>query len=141
MVVVSAGSMLTGAIKEYLSYSNGWANLRELTGGCGLADDVLVEPDANTGFLAPMAGTYGPLGPLGGSDAAGFSPDGAPEHTLAESIWQSQAKSELTTTGTGPPLWNNPGSTAPASCCPTAWTPRGYRWQAASLPVPNKSAH
>ncbi len=53
MVVVSVGSMLTGAIKEYPSYSNGWANLRELTGGCGLADDVFVEPDPNTGFRPP----------------------------------------------------------------------------------------
>lgn len=93
MVVVSAGSMLTGAIKEYPSYSNGWANLRELAGGCGLADDVLVEPDPNTGFLTPAAGRYGPLGPLGGSEPIGFTADGVPEHTLAEAIWQSQSKS------------------------------------------------
>nr|WP_243858347.1 arabinosyltransferase domain-containing protein [Mycobacterium sp. DL440] len=93
MVVVCSGSMLTGAIKEYLSYSNGWANLRELVGGCGLADDVLVEPDINTGFLAPLPGRYGPLGPLGGTDPIGFNPNGVPEHTLAESVWQSQAKS------------------------------------------------
>jgi arabinosyltransferase B len=93
MVVVCAGSMLAGAIKEYPSYSNGWANLRELAGGCGLADDVLVEPEANDGFLAPLPGRYGPLGPLGGATPVGFDPNGLPEHTLAEAIWQSQAKS------------------------------------------------
>lgn len=109
MVVVSAVSMLTGAIKEYPSYSNGWANLRELAGGCGLADDVLVEPDANTGFLAPMAGRYGPLGTLGGSGAAGFSPDGVPEHTLAEAIWQSQAKSGTDYDWDGPTALGRPG--------------------------------
>ncbi|MFC6128862.1 arabinosyltransferase domain-containing protein [Mycolicibacterium llatzerense] len=93
MVLVCVGSMLTGAIKEYPSYSNGWANLRELAGGCGLADDVLVEPDANAGFLTPEAGRYGPLGPLGGADPIGFDPNGVPEHTLAESIWQDHPKS------------------------------------------------
>lgn len=92
MVVVCTGSMLYGAIKEYPTYSNGWANLRELAGGCGLADDVLVEPDANTGFLTPLPGRYGSLGPLGGADPVGFTPNGIPEHTLAEAIWQSQAK-------------------------------------------------
>jgi len=92
MVLVCVGSMLAGAIKEYPSYSNGWANLRELAGGCGLADDVLVEADANAGFLAPLPGRYGPLGPIGGADPIGFDSNGVPEHTLAESIWQDHPK-------------------------------------------------
>lgn len=109
MVVVCAGSMLYGAIKEYPSYSNGWANLRELAGGCGLADDVLVEPDAGTGFLDPQPGHYGPLGPLGGTDAIGFSPNGVPEHTLAEAVWQSQAKSGTDYDWDGPTARDLPG--------------------------------
>ena len=92
MVLVCVGSMLAGAIKEYPSYSNGWANLRELAGGCGLADDVLVEADANAGFLAPLPGRYGPLGPIGGTESIGFDSNGVPEHTLAESIWQDHPK-------------------------------------------------
>ncbi|WP_448436821.1 arabinosyltransferase domain-containing protein [Mycolicibacterium setense] len=109
MVVVSAGSMLTGAIKEYPSYSNGWANLRELAGGCGLADDVLVEPDPNIGFLTALPGRYGALGPLGGSESIGFSPDGVPEHTLAEAIWQSQPKSGTDYDWDAPTALDRPG--------------------------------
>lgn len=109
IVLVCAGSMLTGAVKQYPSYSNGWANLRELTGGCGLADDVLVEPDANAGFLAPLPAGYGPLGPLGGTAPIGFDPNGVPEHTLAESIWQSQAKSGTDYDWDAPTALDQPG--------------------------------
>ncbi|MDQ2637980.1 MAG: arabinosyltransferase, partial [Actinomycetota bacterium] len=86
MVVVFVGSMLVGAIRQYPTYSNAWANLRAFAGGCGLADDVLVEPDPNDGFLTPLPGNYGPLGPLGGVDPVGFTPDGVPEKIVAEAI-------------------------------------------------------
>ena len=109
MVLVCVGSMLYGAIKEYPSYSNGWANLRELAGGCGLADDVLVEPDANSGFLTPMPGNYGPLGPLGGADPVGFDPNGVPEHTLAESVWQDHPKSGTDYDWHAPTALDTPG--------------------------------
>ncbi len=109
MVVVVAGSMLAGAIKEYPSYSNGWANLRELAGGCGLADDVLVESDANAGFLTPIPGRYGALGPLGGTDPVGFSPDGVPEHTLAEAVWQSTARAGTDYDWDAPTALDQPG--------------------------------
>lgn len=89
MVVVFVGSMTIGVIRQYPTYSNGWANVRELMGGCGLADDVLVEPDASSGFLIPLPGDYGVLGPLGGGSPTGFTPTGVPEHTLSESVWQS----------------------------------------------------
>ncbi len=116
MVVVFMASMLVGAVRQYPTYSNAWANLRALTGGCGLADDVLVEPDANAGFLTPLPGDYGPLGPLGGVKPVGFTPNGVPEHIVAESIrlsysvpgtdydWDAPAK--LRTPGVG-------GSTVP----------------------------
>ncbi|MHA3022668.1 arabinosyltransferase domain-containing protein [Mycobacterium sp. BMJ-28] len=89
LVVVCVNSMLFAVIRQYPTYSNGWANVRELAGGCGLADDVLVEPDPNTGFLAPLPAAVGSLGPLGGSAPIGFTPNGIPEHTLAEAVWQS----------------------------------------------------
>ena len=56
MVLVFVASMLVGAVRQYPTYSNAWANLRAFAGGCGLADDVLVEPDPNDGFLTPVAG-------------------------------------------------------------------------------------
>ena len=73
-------------MRQYPTYSNAWANLRAFTGGCGLADDVLVEPDANAGFLTPLPGNYGPLGPLGGAGPVGFTPNGVPEKIVAETI-------------------------------------------------------
>ncbi len=86
MVVVFVGSMLAGVVRQYPTYSNGASNLEAFAGGCGLADDVLVEPDANAGFLVPLPGTYGPLGPLGGTGPVGFTPSGVPDHIVAEAI-------------------------------------------------------
>lgn len=86
MVVVFVASMAIGVVREYPTYSNAAANLRALRGGCGLADNVLVEPDPNAGFLTPQPGDYGPLGPLGGTGAVGFTPNGVPDHIVAEAI-------------------------------------------------------
>ena len=86
MVFVFIASMAIGVARQYPTYSNGWANVRAFAGGCGLADDVLVEPDSNAGFLQPMPGDYGPLGPLGGATPTGFSPNGVPEKIIAEAI-------------------------------------------------------
>ena len=86
MVVVFIASMVAGVVRQYPTYSNAWANLRTFSGGCGLADDVLVEPDTNAGFMTPLPGNYGPLGPLGGEKPVGFTPNGVPDHIVAESI-------------------------------------------------------
>jgi arabinosyltransferase B len=90
MALVFVASMVAGIVRQYPTYSNGWSNLRALTGGCGLADDVLVEPDSNAGFMAPYKtgepDDYGHLGPLGGVNPTGFTPNGVPERTLAEAV-------------------------------------------------------
>ena len=86
MALVFVGSMAVGVVRQYPTYSNTAANLRAFVGGCGLADDVLVEPDTNNGALRPVAGNYGPLGPLGGVNPIGFTPNGVPEHIVAEAI-------------------------------------------------------
>lgn len=86
MALVFVASMVAGIVRQYPTYSNAWDNLREFTGGCGLADDVLVEPDSNAGFMPSLPGDYGPLGPLGGVNPTGFSPNGIPERTLAEAV-------------------------------------------------------
>ena len=86
MVLVFIGSMTAGVIRQYPTFSNGWANIRALAGGCGLADYVLVEPDANAGFLTALPGDYGPLGALGGVKPVGFTPNGVPEKIVAEAI-------------------------------------------------------
>ncbi|HTZ14287.1 MAG TPA: arabinosyltransferase EmbB [Mycobacterium sp.] len=89
MAVVFVASMVIGIVRQYPTYSNGWSNIRAFVGGCGLADDVLVEPDTNNGFMAALpgnSGAWGPLGPLGGVNPVGFSPNGIPDHTVAEAI-------------------------------------------------------
>ncbi len=87
MVVVFIASMLAGVARQYPTFSNAWSNLRAFTGGCALADDVLVEPDPNQGFMSPLAaGSWGPLGPLGGTDPVGFTSNGVPERTVAEAL-------------------------------------------------------
>jgi arabinosyltransferase B len=86
MVMVFVGSMLAGVVRQFPTYSNASSNLRAFVGGCGLADDVLVEPDSNAGFLTPMPGDWGPLGPLGGTGPVGFTPNGVPDHIVAESL-------------------------------------------------------
>src|SRR5271165_1026687 len=89
MALVFIASMIAGIVRQYPTYSNGWANLREFAGGCALADDVLVEPDSNAGFMASLPGDYGPLGPLGGVDPVGFTPSGVPDHTVAEAVQET----------------------------------------------------
>ena len=86
MVIVFLASMTAGVVRQYPTYSNASANIRALTGGCGLADDVLVEPDANAGFLTALPGPYGPLGAIGGENPVGFSPNGLPEKIVAEAV-------------------------------------------------------
>ncbi|WAC91778.1 arabinosyltransferase domain-containing protein [Mycobacterium sp. Aquia_213] len=86
MALVFVASMVAGIVRQYPTYSNAWDNLREFSGGCGLADDVLVEPDSNAGFMTPYPGSYSPLGALGGIDPTGFSPNGVPDRTLAEAV-------------------------------------------------------
>ncbi len=101
MVVVFVASMVVGVVRQYPTYSNASSNLRALSGGCGLADDVLVEPDANAGFLTPMPGNYGPLGPLGGVGPVGFTPErrAGPHHRRGDPAEQPRSRAP-TTTGT-----------------------------------------
>lgn len=94
MALVFIASMVAGIVRQYPTYSNAWDNLREFSGGCGLADDVLVEPDSNAGFMVPYRtgepDNYGPLGPLGGVSPTGFTPNGVPDRTLAESVKETE---------------------------------------------------
>jgi arabinosyltransferase B len=86
MALVFIASMVIGIVRQYPTFSNGSSNIRAFAGGCGLADDVLVEPDTNAGFMPALPGDYGSLGPLGGTNPVGFSPNGIPDHTVAEAV-------------------------------------------------------
>ncbi len=91
MALVFVASMATGIVRQYPTFSNGSSNIRAFAGGCGLADDVLVEPDTNAGFMQARPGdsgsnSRGDLGPLGGVNPVGFTPNGVPAHTVAEAV-------------------------------------------------------
>ncbi len=112
MVVVFVASMLAGVVRQYPTYTNASSNLRAFAGGCGLADDVLVEPDANEGFLTPLPGDpgpWGPLGPLGGTRPVGFTPDGVPDHIVAEAIRQTRPTPGIDYDWTAPAALKKPG--------------------------------
>ncbi|GAA1480066.1 arabinosyltransferase EmbA [Gordonia sinesedis] len=62
------------AVARADTYSTLHSNVESLTGDtCGMADNVLVEPDANAGMLAPVAGTA--VTTLAGQ-SRGFGPQG-----------------------------------------------------------------
>jgi arabinosyltransferase A len=82
MVLLEVGSMAKAAAGRYPEFTTAKANVAAMTSAtsCGLADDVLVEPDTNAGMLAPVAGQkFGKDGPLGGVEPAGFTPNGVAE--------------------------------------------------------------
>ncbi len=142
MVVVFVASMLVGVVRQYPTYSNAWANLRTFTGGCGLADDVLVEPDANAGFLTALPGNYGPLGPLGGDKPVGFTPNGVPEHIVAEAIRMTTADSRApTTTGMRPIEARQPGRQRVDGAAALRPRPRaGSAWRARYVDGPQQQS-
>ncbi len=82
MVLGDVGSLAKGAVFRYPLYTTAKSNLAAITSGlsstsCAMADDVLTEPDPNAGLLQPAPGqTFGPDGPLGGINPAGFKPEG-----------------------------------------------------------------
>ncbi|MFM9033085.1 MAG: arabinosyltransferase domain-containing protein [Mycobacterium sp.] len=85
LVVFEVGSLTLGMIAQYPAWSVGRSNLQALTGrNCGLADDVLVEPDPNVGMLQPAGLPVG--GALGAGVAEGFSPNGIPDKIAAEPV-------------------------------------------------------
>ncbi len=64
------------AATQYPSYSIAKSNVRAaIAGGCGLADDVLVENDPNGSILKPVA-TNDAAAALAGTDSSGFTPNG-----------------------------------------------------------------
>jgi arabinosyltransferase B len=109
MVVVFIGSMAIGVVRQWGTYSNAASNLHAFAGGCGLADDVLVEPDTNAGFLTPAPGDYGPLGPLGGVGPVGFTANGMPDRITAESRREPLPKSGTDYDWSRPAKLTSPG--------------------------------
>jgi arabinosyltransferase C len=85
LVVFEVASLTLGMVNQYPAWSVGRSNLQALTGKtCGLAEDVLVEPDPNTGMLAPV--DVAVRDALGSVTADGFSPNGIPADVSADPV-------------------------------------------------------
>ncbi|MFT4125578.1 MAG: arabinosyltransferase domain-containing protein [Gordonia sp. (in: high G+C Gram-positive bacteria)] len=84
VVLVELLLFIRAAVARSDTYTTFGANVRALTGDtCAMADDVLVEPDANAGTLAPI-GTTDRSRALAG-ESTGFTPDGVADDLTPES--------------------------------------------------------
>ena len=115
MVVFEVVSFAKGAVTQYPAFSLARSNIDALSGeSCGLARDVLVEPDPNQGMLAPLAGD--PQTTLAGDTTHGFTPTGVAEDlsaandkgadaAIADTVGQdASVQSQSGTTGTALPF-------------------------------------
>ncbi|MBV9319286.1 MAG: arabinosyltransferase domain-containing protein [Mycobacterium sp.] len=80
-------SLTLAMTDQYPAWSVGRSNLQALTGKtCGMADDVLVEPDPNAGMLAPVGVAVKDA--LGAGYADGFDPNGVPADVRADPVME-----------------------------------------------------
>src|SRR5690606_1801493 len=91
MVLFEVLSLVKGAYSQYPGYSLARSNFDALAGeSCGLANDVLVEVNANAGRLNPIIDPANPPtnpgDPLAGVDPVGFDPNGVPDDLSADAV-------------------------------------------------------
>ncbi|MGV0792099.1 arabinosyltransferase domain-containing protein [Mycolicibacterium sp. XJ1819] len=85
LVVFEVVSLTLAMIGQYPAWSVGKSNLGALAGQtCGMAEDVLVEQDANAGMLQPVAAPVGDA--LGAVTDEGFDPNGVPSDLSADEV-------------------------------------------------------
>jgi len=87
LVVFEVASLTLGMTEQYPAWSVGRSNLEALTGkSCGLAEDVLVEPDPNAGMLTPATDPVADA--LGAGLSEAFSPNGIPANVRADPVME-----------------------------------------------------
>ncbi|MGW6729740.1 arabinosyltransferase domain-containing protein [Nocardia sp. NPDC055029] len=75
MVLFELASFAKATIAQYPAYSVAGSNFdAAFAGGCGMADEVLVETDPNASMLAPLTGDVATT--MAGAGSTGFRPDG-----------------------------------------------------------------
>ncbi|WP_280307549.1 arabinosyltransferase domain-containing protein [Nocardia neocaledoniensis] len=75
MVLFEVASFAKATVAQHPAYSLANSNFQSaFNGGCGMADEVLVETDPNASMLVPLTGDVTTA--LAGTDATGFRPDG-----------------------------------------------------------------
>jgi arabinosyltransferase C len=119
LVVFEVASLTLAMTDQYPAWSVGRSNLQAVAGkSCGLAEDVLVEPDPNAGMLPPVGATVGPsVGEaLGAGLSEAFTPNGIPADVRADPVMErpgdrSFINEDKLTTGAEP---GTEGGTNPA---------------------------
>ena len=87
LVVFEVLSLTLAMTAQYPAWSVGRSNLEALTGkSCGLAEDVLVEQDANAGMLAPVSASVADA--LGAGLSEAFTPNGIPADVRADPVME-----------------------------------------------------
>lgn len=108
MVLLEVFSLVKGAMAQYPAYSLARSNFDAVQGSsCGLANDVLVEPnvDKGNGLLTPIIDPANPPkngDPLAGADPVGFDPNGVPEKLSADTIEVKPGTGNTSTQSVGP---------------------------------------
>ncbi|WP_433564010.1 arabinosyltransferase domain-containing protein [Nocardia sp. CA-151230] len=106
MVLFEVVSLLKGAVQQYPAYSLARSNIDAVTGNtCGLANDVLVEGNVNSGNLTPIVDpAHPPLNgdPLAGESPVGFSPNGVADKLDADSVEVKPGTGNTSTQTVGP---------------------------------------
>ncbi|MFC4123564.1 arabinosyltransferase domain-containing protein [Nocardia rhizosphaerae] len=75
MVLFEVASFAKATVAQYPAYSLATSNFRAaFAGGCGMADEVLVETDPNASMLVPLTGDAATA--LAGIESTGFRPGG-----------------------------------------------------------------
>ncbi|MCY4671169.1 MAG: arabinosyltransferase, partial [Rhodococcus sp.] len=112
MVLFEVLSLLKGAVSQYPAYSLGRSNIEALAGKtCGMAEDVLVETDVNSGNLRPLtAPGFNAEDPLSRVDSKGFSPNGVPSDLTADYIEVKQGMGNTDSQSVGPTFATGSGA-------------------------------
>lgn len=129
MVVFEVASFAKAAVSQYPAYSLAKSNIAAtFSDGCGLADDVLVEPDPNASMLRPLSGDAAVA--LAGTASTGFTPDGVAPVLVSEEL--------ETSTGRANTVSSDPDEIrdAAASAGTTSDTSTGRGVNGSSVPLP-----
>ncbi|OBH63267.1 arabinosyltransferase [Mycobacterium colombiense] len=87
LVVFEVASLTLAMTDQYPAWSVGRSNLQALTGkSCGLAEDVLVEQDPNSGMLTPVNASVADA--LGAGLSEAFTPNGIPADVRADPVME-----------------------------------------------------
>ncbi|MFG1798009.1 arabinosyltransferase domain-containing protein [Nocardia sp. NPDC049149] len=138
LVVVAAGmvlfevlSLAKAAVAQYPSFSQAQSNIAAaVSGGCGLADEVLIETDPNASMLRPLTGDTATA--LAGV-STGFTPNGVATDLTSDEVESTTGKANSVTSASDDTADPKAGSTSPGS--ETAAT-KGAGVNGSSVPLP-----